>query len=263
MSEINFDRLAEELSKGWHFTMHITGTRRGKTREKAWLDEYTLRRIYEYLFGRTDTKRVHQPNALHFSLKMPYGYWTTDHLFKAELGGLVEKFERMKADFLVRLRDPKTYKRLMELSEEFDISPEELIKSIRFKILPVRYKILETTEAYRNEIVERFKSSILKRLRKAAESLSRCLGTTKSARTQRIRRWYRDWTYLKQLNVVNWRREEMRLLERVMDAVARRSKKTFPYDEVEAWIKKEEDLRLKVELQKLLDRARSPVAWKL
>jgi len=261
MTEVDFDKLAEELYKGWHFTVHLMGVKRGKTREVEWVDDYTVRRVFEFLFGK-DEQKVRPPNPRYFSLKMPYGYWTTDALFKSELERLMEKFEAMKADFLFKLRDPEVYKRLMKLSDELGLSAEELIRSIKFKVLPVKYKILDTTDAYKRDIIERFKKSILQRLKDISNGLVLLLGTTKSGRTTRLRTLDKTWRILRQLNLVDWRKKDLDILERAQMAIVSRSSRRFPYDELEAWSQREEDLKLKATLQKLLERAKSPISWR-
>jgi len=123
-------------------------------------------------------------------------------------------------------------------------------------------KILDTTDAYKRDIIERFKKSILQRLKDISNGLVLLLGTTKSGRTTRLRTLDKTWRILRQLNLVDWRKKDLDILERAQMAIVSRSSRRFPYDELEAWSQREEDLKLKATLQKLLERAKSPISWR-
>jgi len=261
--EVNWDKLADGLSKGWWFRIRILGVKRSKLREETPIDPYSVRRIIEFLFEVTKVKKIRRPRVRDFALKLPFGYWTSDSLFKPEIMKLIESFEKMKASFLLSLRDKETYDRLRLMAPtEYKLSPEEVIKAIDFKILPVQIEIKKTTDYFKEETIKAYKLSIERLFLKIIDSITTILSKSKMGRKARVAGLEKSWTYLRALNVAGYKAELMKILYKAGGCAIDYDKASFPFAELEKLVRNEENKKLKASVKKLLDKARSPISWK-
>lgn len=224
------EKLVEGLTRGYFFSPKLIGIKRVRTLLSDWVDEYTENKKLKHLFARAG-RSISMPSPKDFAILMgSLGWWTSDELYRAEIGEYAKRVEEIRAKFLAMLADPFFLANFKEVANAAGANPEKPLESVKF-LMPTRKIHLErANEDQIWEIEESYKKDIHLRILRVIKQIRILLTSGVMGRKQRIEGLVKTFAILRSLNFADFRSNLIADLSKAFGSVEVLDRRNFPKD---------------------------------